>query len=80
MCAQRTNTQAVISTHPCVIGLPLNKGQDFGFTPNKRPDYENPMFPVALMTDFPGVLSVFRCLVLFFVLFSMFIRTVRTNC
>jgi hypothetical protein len=27
-----------------VIGLPLNKGQDFGFTPNKRPDYENPMF------------------------------------
>jgi hypothetical protein len=21
-----------------LIGLPLNKGQDFGFTPNKRPD------------------------------------------
>jgi hypothetical protein len=26
------------STLQAIIGLPLNEGQDFGFTPNKRPD------------------------------------------
>jgi hypothetical protein len=33
--------------------------------------------PVALMTDFPGVLSVFRCLVLFFGFLCLFEQFVR---
>jgi hypothetical protein len=32
---------------PHFIGLPLNEGQDFGFTPNKRPDYRKPILTWA---------------------------------
>jgi hypothetical protein len=43
-----THCWAALASSPrsleAIIGLPWNKGQDFGLTPNKRPDYENPMF------------------------------------
>jgi hypothetical protein len=37
-----TNYEQMSRLRP-LIGLPLNKGQDFGFTPNKRPDYRKPI-------------------------------------
>jgi hypothetical protein len=43
--AYRTDiiARATADDSPSLIGLPLNKGQDFGFTPNKRPDYRKPI-------------------------------------